>query len=84
MKVVDCYSKNVQLDRKYETDEDELVLTLIKGKQALEAVRVLQLYEKQQVSGESSVFCELGQLERTILEQEMVSKKQTSITQWFS
>ena len=65
---MDCYSKNVQLDREYETDEDELVPTLIKGKQALEAVRVLQLYEEQQVSGEGSVLCELGQLERTILE----------------
>ena len=84
LQIVDCYSKNVQLDREYETDEDELVPTLIKGKQALEAVQVLQLYEEQQVSGEGSVLCELGQLERTILEREMVSKKQTSITQWFS
>ena len=84
MQIVGCYSKNVQLDKEYETDENELVPTLIKGKQALEAVWVLQLYEEQQVSGEGSVLCELGQLERTILEQEMVSKKQTSITQWFS
>ena len=84
MQIVDCYSKNVQLDKKYKTDEDELVPTLIKRKQALEAIQVLQLYEEQQVSGKGSVLCKLGQLERTILEQEMVSKKQTSITQWFS
>ena len=63
MQTVDCYSKNVQLDRKYETDEDELIPTLIKGKQALKAVRVLQLYEAQQVSGECSVLWELGQLD---------------------
>ena len=60
MQIVDCYGKNVQLDREYGTDENELVPTLIKRKQALEAVRVLQLYEKQQVSGESSVLCKLG------------------------
>ena len=39
MQIVDCYIENVQLDREYETDEDELVPTLIKRKQALEAVR---------------------------------------------
>ena len=81
MKIVGCYSKNVQLDREYETDEDELVPTLVKEKQALKAIQELQLYEEQQVSGEGFVLCELGQLERTILKQEMVSKKQTSITQ---
>ena len=84
MQIVNCYSKNVQLDREYRTDKDELVPILIKGKQALKAVRVLQLYEEQQVSGEGSILCELGQLEKTILEREMVSKKQTLITQWFS
>ena len=56
---MDCYSKNVQLDREYETDEDELVPILIKRKQALEAVRVLQLYEKQQVSGKVLFFVSL-------------------------
>ena len=81
MQIEGCYSKNVQLDREYETDEDKLVLTLIKEKQALEAIRELQLYEEQQVSGKGSVLCELGQLERTIFKQEMISKKQTSITQ---
>ena len=83
MQIVDRYSKNVQLNKEYETDEVELVLTLVKRKQALEAVRVLQLYEEQQVSGEGFVLCELGQLEKIILEREMVSKKQTSITKWF-
>ena len=75
MQIVDCYSKNVQLDREYETNEVELVPTLIKGKQVLKAIWVLQLYEKQQVFGEGSVLCELGQLKRIILEQEMVLKK---------
>ena len=75
MQIVDCYSKNVQLDREYETNEVELVPTLIKGKQVLKAIWVLQLYEKQQVFGEGSVLCELGQLKRIILQQEMVLKK---------
>ena len=30
IQIVNCYSNNVQLDKEYETDEDELVLTLIK------------------------------------------------------
>ena len=80
MQNVNCYSKNVQHDREYETNKNELVPTLIKKKQALEGVWVLQLYEEQQVSGERFVFCELGQLEKIILEREMISKKQIPIT----
>lgn len=82
--IVSCYTVVPTLQRGYETDEDEMVEQEISMKDAMTALRTLQLYEEQQTDGDTELLQHLHKQERLMKAREMTGKQQCSITSYFS
>ena len=82
--VADAYSVDPSTEKTYETDEDDVQEAKVTADQALILLRQLRLHEEQQEDGDE-VFCQrLNRHERELLARTKKSKKQSSITSYFS
>ncbi len=80
--IVEIY--NTGAERGYETDEDDVSEPLVKGFEALQLLKRLRLYEKQQKDDDDVLITRLNRYKREIRARGASKQQQTSIVEYFT